>query len=113
MRVRSRKGAGELIEGSQWQAGRRATACKKGVHGEEVEAEPGADSGWQGRLLQGEVVVASPGLLPQAGHQVSKLEHANVSSKLQHRLPQSNLLAAVLHLILNAFIVQRLEYFIT
>jgi hypothetical protein len=25
-------------------AGRRATACKKGVHGGEVEAEPGADS---------------------------------------------------------------------
>jgi hypothetical protein len=38
--------AGELIEGSEWQAchDRRATACKKGVHGGEVEAEPGADS---------------------------------------------------------------------
>jgi hypothetical protein len=40
------QGAGELIEGSEQQAchGRRATACKKGVHGGEVEAEPGADS---------------------------------------------------------------------
>jgi hypothetical protein len=32
------------------------------------------------------VVVASQGLLPQEGHQVAKLEHANASSKLQHSL---------------------------
>jgi hypothetical protein len=47
MRARSRRGAGELIEGSEQQAchGRRATACKKGwVHGGEINAEPGADS---------------------------------------------------------------------
>jgi hypothetical protein len=43
---------------------------------------------------------------------VAKLEHANVSSKLQCSLPRSNLLATVLHLILHAFIVSRLEYFI-
>jgi hypothetical protein len=67
---------------------------------------------WQGRLLQGVVVVASQGLLPQEGHQVAKLECANVSSKLQHGLPCSNLLAAMLHLILNAFIIPRLEHFI-
>jgi hypothetical protein len=51
------------------------------------------------------VVVASQGLLPQEGHRIAKLECANVSSKLQ-RGP------AVLHLILDAFIVQRLEYLI-
>jgi hypothetical protein len=63
--------------------------------------------------LQGVVVVASQGLLPQDGHQVAKLEHANVLSKfLQRGLPHSNLLATILHLILNAFIVPRLEYFI-
>jgi hypothetical protein len=60
------------------------------------------------------VVVASQGLLPQEGqgHQVAKLEHANASSKLHHGLPCTNLLATMLHLILNAFIVPRLEYFI-
>jgi hypothetical protein len=60
------------------------------------------------------VVVASQGLLPQEGHQIvlAKLERANVSSKLQCILPCSNLLAATLHLILDAFIVPRLEYFI-
>jgi hypothetical protein len=59
------------------------------------------------------VVVASQGLLPQEGHQVAKLEHTNASSKLQHSLPHSNLLAAMLHLsILDAFIVPILEYFI-
>jgi hypothetical protein len=58
------------------------------------------------------VVVASQGLLPQEWHQVDKLEHANASSKLQHGLPCSNLLAAMLHLILDAFIVPRLENFI-
>ncbi len=59
------------------------------------------------------VVVASQGLLPHKGHEVAKLEHANASSKLQHSLmPCSNLLAAVLHLILDAFIVPRLEYYI-
>jgi hypothetical protein len=62
--------------------------------------------------LQGVVVVASQGLLPQEGHQVAKLEHANVSSKLQCGLPCFNLLATTLHLILDAFIVPRLEYFI-
>jgi hypothetical protein len=51
--------------------GRRATAaCKKGVHGGEVGAEPGAaDSDRVARLLQGGggwLVVASQGLLPQA-----------------------------------------------
>jgi hypothetical protein len=59
------------------------------------------------------VVVASQGLLPQeGGHRIAKLEHANASSKLQRGLPRSNLLAAVLHLILDAFIVPRLEYLI-
>jgi hypothetical protein len=43
------------------------------------------------------VVVASQGLLPQEGHQVAKLEHTNVKSKLQCSLPCSNLLAAMLH----------------
>jgi hypothetical protein len=52
------------------------------------------------------VVVASQGILPQEGHQVAKLEHTDVSSKLQHDLP------ALLHLILDAFIVPRLEYLI-
>jgi hypothetical protein len=56
------------------------------------------------------VVVAIQGLLPQEGHCIAKLEHANASSKLQRGLPHSNLLAAVLHLILNAFIVPTLEY---
>ena len=58
------------------------------------------------------MVVASQGLLPQEGHRIAKLEHANASSKLQRGLPRSNLLAAVLHLILDAFIVPRLEYLI-
>jgi hypothetical protein len=58
------------------------------------------------------VVVASQGILPQEGHQVAKSQLANASSKLQCGLPCSNLLAAVFHLILNAFIVLRLEYFI-
>jgi hypothetical protein len=56
------------------------------------------------------LVVASQGLLPQEGHQVAKLEHFYASSKLQRGLPRSNLLAAMLHLILDAFIVPRLEY---
>jgi hypothetical protein len=57
------------------------------------------------------VVVASQGLLPQEGHRVAKLERDNVSSKfLQCGLPHSNLLATMLHLILSAFIVPRLEY---
>jgi hypothetical protein len=54
---------------------------------------------WQSRLLQGVVVVASQGLLPQEGHQVAKLECTKASSKLQHGLPHSNLLATVFHLI--------------
>jgi hypothetical protein len=58
---------------------------------------------WQGRLLQGVVVVASWRLLPQEGHQVAKLEHANASRKLQCGLPCCNLLAAALHFLLNAF----------
>jgi hypothetical protein len=58
------------------------------------------------------VVVASQGLLPQEGHQVAKVEHANASSMLQHGLPRSNLLATMPHLILDAFIVSILEYFI-
>ena len=58
------------------------------------------------------MVVASQGLLPQEGHRIAKLERANASSKLQRGLPHSNLLAAVLHLILDAFIVPRLEYLI-
>jgi hypothetical protein len=67
---------------------------------------------WQGRLLWRVVAVASQGILPKEGHQVAKLEHANAWSKLQHGLPCSNLLAAMLHLIFDAFIVPRLEYFI-
>jgi hypothetical protein len=65
------------------------------------------------------VAAASQGLilLPQEGHQVAKLEHAKASSKLQCGRPCSNLLAATLPLILDAFIglawlVPRLEYFI-
>jgi hypothetical protein len=58
------------------------------------------------------VVVASQGLLPQEGHRIAKLERATASSKLQCGLPRSNLLAAALHLILDAFIVRRLEYLI-
>jgi hypothetical protein len=58
------------------------------------------------------VVVASQGLLPQEGHHIAKLERANASSKLQRSLLCSNLLAAMLHLILDAFIVPRLEYLI-
>jgi hypothetical protein len=54
---------------------------------------------WQSRLLQGVVVVASQGLLPQEGHQVAKLECTKASSKLQHGPPHSNLLATVFHLI--------------
>jgi hypothetical protein len=50
------------------------------------------------------VVVASQGLLPQEGHQVAKLEHTNVSSKLQRGLPCSNLFAATLHLIFDALL---------
>jgi hypothetical protein len=59
------------------------------------------------------VVVASQGLLPQEGHQVAKLEHTNASSKLQHSLPHSNLLAAMLRLIIhywNISLYNPLEY---
>jgi hypothetical protein len=53
---------------------------------------------WQGRLLQGVVVVASQGVWPQEeGHQVAKLEHANASKTLQRGLPCSNLLWQDLH----------------
>jgi hypothetical protein len=48
------------------------------------------------------VVVASQGLLPQEGYQVAKLECANASSKLQHGLPCSNLVSAMIHLILTS-----------
>ncbi len=58
------------------------------------------------------VTITSQGLLPQEGHQVAKLEHANASSKLQCSLLHCNLLAAMLYLILDAFIVPRLEYLI-
>ena len=56
---------------------RRATACKKGVHGGEVEAEPGADSDRVG-CCWGVVVVASQELLPQEGHHIAKLDIALV-----------------------------------
>jgi hypothetical protein len=63
--------------------GRRAAACKKGApRGGEVARSSARGWQWQGRQLGGVVVVASQ-LLPQAGHQVAKLEHTNVSSKLQ------------------------------
>jgi hypothetical protein len=76
-------------------------------------------------LLQGVVAGCSqPGTFPQEGHQVTKMELANASSKLQHGLPCfnassklqhglpcSNLLAAMLHLIHDAFIVPSLEHF--
>jgi hypothetical protein len=52
------------------------------------------------------------GLLPQEGHRIAKLERANASSQLQRGLPHSILLAATLHLILDAIIVPRLEYLI-
>ena len=40
------RGAGELIEGSEWQAyhGRRATASKKEVHGGEVATRKGKEA---------------------------------------------------------------------
>jgi hypothetical protein len=47
---------------------------------------------------------SQPGTLPQEGHQVAKLEHTNASSKLQHGLSCSNLLAAMLQLILDALL---------
>jgi hypothetical protein len=53
------------------------------------------------------VAGCSQGLLPQEGHQVAK----QVGGSMLMLLQCSNLLAAMLHLILDAFIVQRLEYF--
>jgi hypothetical protein len=65
------RGAGELIEGANDRPGRRATEFKQGVHGVEVEVEPGADGDREGSLLPGVVVVANQGPLPQKGHQVA------------------------------------------
>jgi hypothetical protein len=63
MRARSRR---TNLRGTNDRPGRRATARKKGAHGGEVEAEPGADSDKVGCCKGWWLVVASQGLaLPQ------------------------------------------------
>jgi hypothetical protein len=100
------QGAAELIEGSKQLAWQESNCMQERVTCMVERWSRARGWQWQGRLLQGVVVVASQGILPQEGHQVAKLEHTDVSSKLQHDLP------ALLHLILDAFIVPRLEYLI-
>jgi hypothetical protein len=95
-------------------AGEQLHARKRHVVERQVARSSARGWQWQGRQLGGVVVVASQ-LLPQEGHQVAKLEHTNVSSKLQCSLScykQLLLLRSTLYLMHSLFEDRNIELYI-